>query len=303
MKNSIKIIPILFLFFGFLSFAQTARVKGIILDETSNPVDNVNVSSAFKNTITDETGFYELIIPANRKVSLVFSHTSLKKVTVNVELKPNEDYELNIVMNDKAEGLGEVIVTSNNRKRIQGITVIEPEVIRRIPGANAGIENIIKTLPGVNSPNELSTQYSVRGGNYDENLVYVNDIEIYRPFLVRSGQQEGLSFTNSDLVQNVDFSAGGFQAKFGDKLSSVLDITYRRPSKFGASAEASLLGGSVAVDAVSKNQKWSAITGVRYRDNSLLVNSQETETDFKPTFADIQTNIIYTPSLKWQWSF
>ena len=112
MKNSIKIIPILFLFFGFLSFAQTARVKGIILDETSNPVDNVNVSSAFKNTITDETGFYELIIPANRKVSLVFSHTSLKKVTVNVELKPNEDYELNIVMNDKAEGLGEVIVTS-----------------------------------------------------------------------------------------------------------------------------------------------------------------------------------------------
>lgn len=303
MKNSIKIIPILFLFFGFLSFAQTARVKGIILDETSNPVDNVNVSSAFKNTITDETGFYELIIPANRKVSLVFSHTSLKKVTVNVELKPNEDYELNIVMNDKAEGLGEVIVTSNNRKRIQGITVIEPEVIRRIPGANAGIENIIKTLPGVNSNNELSTQYSVRGGNYDENLVYVNDIEVYRPFLVRSGQQEGLSFTNSDLVQNVDFSAGGFQAKFGDKLSSVLDITYRRPSKFGASAEASLLGGSVAVDAVSKNQKWSAITGVRYRDNSLLVNSQETETDFKPTFADIQTNITYTPSLKWQWSF
>jgi CarboxypepD_reg-like domain/TonB-dependent Receptor Plug Domain len=303
LKNSIKIIPILFLFFGFFSFAQTARVKGVILDETSNPVENVNISSAFKNTITNETGFYELTIPASRKVSLVFTHTSLKKVTVNVELKPNEDYELNIVMNDKAEGLGEVIVTSNNRKRIQGITVIEPEVIRKIPGANAGIENIIKTLPGVNSNNELSTQYSVRGGNYDENLVYVNDIEVYRPFLVRSGQQEGLSFTNTDLVQNVDFSAGGFQAKFGDKLSSVLDITYRRPSKFGAAAEASLLGGSVAVDAVSKNQKWSAITGVRYRDNSLLVNSQETETDFRPTFADIQTNITFTPSLKWQWSF
>jgi hypothetical protein len=121
--------------------------------------------------------------------------------------------------------------------------------------------------------------------------------------LVRSGQQEGLSFTNTDLVQNVDFSAGGFQSKYGDKLSSVLDITYRRPAKFGVAVEASLLGGSLAVDAVSKNQKWSAITGVRYRNNSLLVNSQQTETNFKPTFADVQTNVIYNASTKWQWSF
>jgi CarboxypepD_reg-like domain/TonB-dependent Receptor Plug Domain len=295
---------ILLLFNSFsTSFAQSARVKGIILDENSKPVTDVNISSAFKNTITDSSGFYELMIPASRKVSLVFSHTTLKKVTVSLELKPNEDYELNLVMNDKAEGLGEVIVTANNRKRIQGITTIEPEVIRKIPGANAGIENIIKTLPGVNSNNELSTQYSVRGGNYDENLVYVNEIEIYRPFLVRSGQQEGLSFTNTDLVQNVDFSAGGFQAKFGDKLSSVLDIAYRRPSRFGATAEANFLGGSISLDAVSKNQKWSAITGARYRDNSLLVNSQDTETNFKPTFADVQTNVIFTASTKWQWSF
>jgi hypothetical protein len=161
----------------------------------------------------------------------------------------------------------------------------------------------LKTLPGVYSNNELSTQYAVRGGNYDENLVYVNEVEVYRPFLVRSGQQEGLSFTNTDLVQNVDFSAGGFQAKYGDKLSSVLDITYRRPTKFGVAAEASLLGGSLAVDAVSKNQKWSAITGVRYRNNSLLVNSQQTETNFRPTFADVQTNVIYNASTKWQWSF
>ena len=206
-------------------------------------------------------------------------------------------------MNEKAEQMGEVIVTANNRKRVQGITTIEPEVIRRIPGANAGIENILKTLPGVYSNNELSTQYAVRGGNYDENLVYVNEVEVYRPFLVRSGQQEGLSFTNTDLVQNVDFSAGGFQSKYGDKLSSVLDITYRRPTKFGVAAEASLLGGSLAVDAVSKNQKWSAITGVRYRNNSLLVNSQQTETNFRPTFADVQTNVIYNASTRWQWSF
>src|SRR5690606_14620606 len=120
---------------------------------------------------------------------------------------------------------------------------------------------------------------------------------------VRSGQQEGLSFTNTDLVDQVDFSAGGFQAKFGDKLSSVLDITYRRPVGFGVSAEASLLGGSLSAEAVSKNQKWTGIVGLRYRDNSLLVNSQETETNFKPTFADVQGYFTFTPSTKWQFSF
>ncbi|PZQ80313.1 MAG: TonB-dependent receptor, partial [Flavobacterium johnsoniae] len=138
---------------------------------------------------------------------------------------------------------------------------------------------------------------------YDENLVYVNEVEVYRPFLIRSGQQEGLSFTNTDMILNVDFSAGGFQAKYGDKLSSVLDITYRRPKSFGASLEASLLGGSLMVETASKNQKWAAITGVRYRDNSLLVNSQETETNFRPTFADIQTNVTFNPNNKWEWSF
>jgi CarboxypepD_reg-like domain/TonB-dependent Receptor Plug Domain len=303
LKTYIRIFTILFLLLNALTYGQTARVKGVILDETNTPVDEVNIATQGKNTKTNENGFYELTIPANQKIQLVFTHTSLKKSTVTLELKPNEDYELNVVMNSKAESLGEVIVLGGNKRRVQGITVIEPEVIRRIPGANAGIENILKTLPGVYSNNELSTQYAVRGGNYDENLVYVNEIEVYRPFLVRSGQQEGLSFTNTDLVQNVDFSGGGFQAKYGDKLSSVLDITYRRPTKFGVIAEASFLGGSVAVDAVSKNQKWSAITGFRYRDNSLLVNSQETETNFRPTFLDVQTNINYNPSTKWQWSF
>ncbi|WP_431242858.1 TonB-dependent receptor plug domain-containing protein [Flavobacterium sp. P21] len=220
-----------------------------------------------------------------------------------VSLKPNEVFLFNPVMSSSAEQMGEVFVSSKNKKRVQGIVNVEPETIKRIPGANAGIENILKTLPGVNSNNDLSTQYAVRGGNYDENLVYVNEVEVYRPFLIRSGQQEGLSFTNTDLVQNVDFSAGGFQAKFGDKLSSVLDITYRKPTQFGAAFEASFLGASVAVDLVSKNKKWSAVTGIRYRNNSLLVNSQDTETNYTPVFADIQTNINYDISEKWQMSF
>lgn len=299
-----KLIFVFFFCFARLALlAQTARIKGVILDKNNQPVENVNVSYSSIGTQSNQNGFYDIKVPANQNVTLVFTHVSLKKITIIFSLDSNEQKEFNTVMSDHEEQMGEVIVTSNNRKLIQGVATIEPEMIRKIPGANAGIENILKTLPGVNSNNELSTQYAVRGGNYDENLVYVNEIEVYRPFLIRSGQQEGLSFTNTDLVQNVDFSAGGFQAKFGDKLSSVLDITYRKPVKFGASLEASFLGGSLSVDAVSKDKKWSAVTGVRYRNNSLLVNSQETQTNFTPSFADIQTNINYQASAKWQWSF
>ncbi|MBP2282877.1 hypothetical protein H4V97_001195 [Flavobacterium sp. CG_23.5] len=303
MSTNRLILVLLFICVGFSLTAQTARIKGIILDSNNKPIDNVNVVCLSKATQSNTNGFFDLAVPANQKVIVIFTHISLKKTTLSVQLKPNEDYEFNLVMNDREEQMGEVIVVSKNKKRVQGITTIEPEVIRKIPGANAGIENILKTLPGVNSNNELSTQYAVRGGNYDENLVYVNEIEVYRPFLIRSGQQEGLSFTNTDLVQNIDFSAGGFQAKFGDKLSSVLDITYRKPTKFGATLEASLLGGSLAIDAASKNKKWTAITGVRYRNNSLLVKSQETQTNFTPSFVDIQTNVNYQASDRWQWSF
>ncbi len=301
MRIKALFVATLILFCAVLS-AQTARVKGVILDENNIPAENVTITYSGNQSFTDATGFYAITIPANQKVIVVFTHVSLKKTTTTIELRPNEDYEFNVVMLSKAEQMGEVIVTGGTRKRVQGVTVIAPETIRKIPGANPGVENIIKTLPGYNSNNELSTQYAVRGGNYDENLVYVNEIEVYRPFLIRSGQQEGLGFTNTDLVQNVDASAGGFQAKYGDKLSSVLDITYRTPRRFGASAEASFLGGSASVDLVSPNQKWMAITGIRYRDNSLFVNSQETQTNFRPTFADAQTNIIYNASSKWQWS-
>lgn len=291
------------LWLGFSSFAQSARVKGIILDKNNQPIANVNVSCSGIGTRSDANGFYQIKISANQKTTILFTHIALKKATISLTLKANEVYEFNLVMNDQQEQIGEIIVTAANRKEIHGITVVDPELFRKIPGANAGIENILKTLPGVNSNNELSTQYAVRGGNYDENLVYVNEIEVYRPFLIRSGQQEGLSFTNTDLVQNVDFSAGGFQAKYGDKLSSVLDITYRKPTNSGASFEASLLGASLSVDAVSRDKKWNAITGIRYRNNSLLVKSQDTQTNFKPSFVDVQTNVNYQASAKWQWSF
>ncbi|MCD0466620.1 carboxypeptidase-like regulatory domain-containing protein [Flavobacterium sp. ENC] len=303
MNYSRLIFVFLFLCTGYVSFAQNARIKGIILNNEKQPVSDVNISSSGNATQTNADGFFEIEVPSNRKAVLIFTHISLKMMSLTVNLKPNEIFVFNPVMSNAQEQMGEVFVSSKNKKRVQGITVIDAATIKKIPGANAGIENILKTLPGVNSNNELSTQYAVRGGNYDENLVYVNEIEVYRPFLIRSGQQEGLSFTNTDLVQNVDFSAGGFQAKFGDKLSSVLDITYRKPTEFGASLEASLLGGSASVDAVSKNKKWSAVTGVRYRNNSLLVNSQDTQTNYTPTFVDVQTNVNYDISEKWQMSF
>jgi hypothetical protein len=284
-------------------FAQMAKIQGVILDENNRAVENVNIKFSTISATSNENGYYSLNVPANKKIVLVFSHTTLKKATQTIELKPNENFEFNIVLKTNEEQLDDVVINSKTRRRLEGLVAIEPATIRKIPGANPGVENILKSFAGVNSNNELSTQYSVRGGNYDENLVYVNEIEIYRPFLIRSGQQEGLSFTNSDLVQNVDFSAGGFQAKYGDKLSSVLDITYRIPKKFGAAAEASFLGGSVAVEAVSKNQKWTSITGVRYRDNSLFVKSQDIQTNFRPTFADVQTYSTFTPSTKWQFSF
>ena len=287
--------------------AQTAQLKGIILNENQQPINAVSISASTdtfaENTTSDATGFYFLKIPANKTIQVVFTQTDYKKTTVTIKLKPNEDYELNLHLNNKIEQLGELVISKNGRKQMEGIDVISPQIIRTIPGANAGVENILKTLPGVYSNNELSTSYSVRGGNYDENLVYVNEVEVYRPFLIRSGQQEGLSFTNSDMLQSVNFSAGGYQAKYGDKLASVLDISYRNPTKFQAIVNASFLGASATVDYASKNQKLNGITSVRYRNNALLVNSQETDANYKPLFLDIQQVLNYNLNAVWQFSF
>jgi hypothetical protein len=302
LKTRNKVLSLLFFLISAVVVAQNAKVTGIVLDENKNPVEGVNVSYQSKSSVTNSNGFYVIEIPSNQKVVLVYTHVSLKSITATFQLKPKEVLDYNPIMNGKNEQLEDVVITSS-RKRVQGIISIDTDVIRRVPSLSGGVEGIIKTLQGVTSNTELSSQYSVRGGNYDENLVYVNEIEIYRPFLVRSGQQEGLSFTNTDLIQNIDFSAGGFQSKYGDKMSSVLDITYRKPTKFGASMEASMLGGSVSAEGISKNKKWSVITGIRYRDNSLLVNSQETQSNYRPTFADIQTNINFNANKKLQFSF
>ena len=291
------------MFIPVLVIGQTATIKGVILSLQNQPVQGANVTSGENGTTTNLNGFYSIKILANRNVSIKISHLNYKFVEATFNLKNGEELEFNPVLKGDFEQIETVVITGSKRKELEGITTISPKIIRTIKGAQPGVENLLKTLPGVNITNELSTQYSVRGGNFDENLVYVNEIEVYRPFLVRSGQQEGLSFVNTAMVQNLNFSAGGFQAKYGDKLSSVLDITYRTPINFGLQADINLLGGSISTETVSKNSKFSVITGLRYRNNSLLVNSKETETNFNPIFADAQSYLTYRFSDKFHLSF
>lgn len=284
--------------------AQNATITGVVFDEQNNPLSNVNITTRSDGTFTDSTGYYVLRITADIETEIFFSHIGHKQIILeNLILTTNETYEFNPVMKADAIQVDGVTVTPTGEKNTEGITTIPPEVVRQIPGANAGVENILKLLPGVSSNNELSTQYSVRGGNYDENLVYVNEIEVYRPFLIRSAQQEGLSFINSDLIQNIKFSAGGFQAKYGDKLSSVLDITYKNPTDFEAQLDVSFLGASAAVETVSYDKSFTSVSGIRYRNNALLVNSQQTNTNFNPTFFDVQSYSTYRFSKKFHLSF
>jgi hypothetical protein len=284
--------------------AQNAIVTGVVVDIENNPVSNTNISSNTTGTTTDSNGFYILKVIADQKISITFSHVGHKNIVLqNVILNTNETFEFNPVLKTDVTQIDGITVTANGKKTTTGILNIQPEIIKKIPGANAGVENILKLLPGVSSSNELSTQYNVRGGNFDENLVYVNEIEVYRPFLVRSGQQESLSFVNSDMVQNVTFSSGGFQAKYDDKLSSVLDVNYKKPTSFGLQINASLIQTSATVETITKNKKLSSITGIRYRNNSLLINSQETQTNVRPVIFDFQTYETYQFSKKFKISF
>ncbi|KPM31704.1 TonB-dependent Receptor [Croceitalea dokdonensis DOKDO 023] len=287
-----------------LALAQTATLFGVVLDEQNQPLPNVNIRGANATATTTQGGGYELTITADTKNTITFSHVGHEAVVLkDLILKTNETLEFNPVMQVRTYQIAEVEVTPTGERKLDGVLTVAPEVVRNIPGANAGVENILKLLPGVSFNNELSTQYNVRGGNFDENLVYVNGIEIYRPFLIRSAQQEGFSFINSNMISNLEFSAGGFQAKYGDKLSSVLDITYKIPSDFSLDLDASLLGISTTLESLSANKRWSSLTGVRYRNNALFINSLETQTNVNPTFVDAQTFLTFAVSEKLKLNF
>ncbi len=280
-------------------------MHGILIDSNGLGIEAANVSLKGYpiGTVTDKNGSYLLRIPAKRDVTLSFSFIGYETMEKPINAEEEQRIEMNVVLQESLEHINEVEVASHRRTQ-SNMTTIDPSFSELIPNAAAGgIESLIKTLPGVSSNNEMSSQYSVRGGNFDENLVYVNDIEIYRPFLVKSGQQEGLSFINSDMVSSINFSAGGYEAKYGDKMASVLDIKYRKPTEFQGSVSISLLEGSVHLEDISKNKKLTYIAGIRYKTNRYLLNGLDEGGDYNPNFTDIQTYITYEFSNKFDLSF
>ncbi len=291
------------LLLSVLGYGQT--ISGLITDEKNNILSAVNISVLGKSigVISEDDGLYSLTIPANRSVVIGYSFIGyhIEKIRIPM-LKKGQTYTLNIQLQSSSTLLDDVIVT-DQKSRKKSFSRIKPKHVSVLPGNSGGIEAILKTLPGVSSANELSSQYSVRGGNFDENLVYVNGIEVYRPFLVRSGQQEGLSFVNTDMVGSIQFSAGGFEAKYGDKMSSVLDITYKRPRETAASLQLSMLGGSGHIEGTNKNGRLSYLIGARHKTSKYLFNAMDTKADYIPKFSDLQAFINYELNTDWQISF
>lgn len=285
--------------------SNNATLKGVITDQNGNPLDMVNIAlkDYVLGTSSNREGKFTLRIPAQKNIVVVYSSIGYNPVadTLSAKIEENLFREITLVESDLK--LAEVVITQNRRTG-NNVTRIDPKLVDALPGSVSGaVEALIKTLPGVSSNNELSSQYTVRGGNFDENMVYVNDIEVYRPFLIRAGQQEGLSFINSDMVSTIEFSAGGFNAKYDDKMSSVLDIKYRKPSDFRGSASVSLLGATAHFEDVALKGKLAHISGIRYKTNRYLMGTLDEQGEYDPEFFDFQTYITYQISSKLDVSF
>jgi len=294
---------------GFKSQSQQAAVlQGLVLDSLNRPAKNLMVvDDITRNFVrTNDTGFYRIAVGAERYNTLVFRTDDLSFMQIQ-KVKPLEVdkvYRLDVQL--QPLGVGGDTMTEfkfkSQKEREKTIVELDPHLVEMVVGFG-DFNTILKTLGPVASNNELSSQYNVRGGNFDENLIYVNDIEIYRPQLVRNGQQEGLSFINGDLVKSVKFSAGGFDAKYGDKMSSVLDVTYKDPDTFKTSVNINLMGAYLAAEGISKNKKFSYLTGFRYRNTAYILNSLDTKGDYKPRYTDLQALLKYNISSNWNISF
>lgn len=286
------------------SIAQTT-VKGRITDESGTGViaATVGTSDGSYGTTSDDEGDYFFIIPSNKSFTLVARHVSF--IDQQKPLNGTEGSLVEWSPQLKANAIsGDTFVYQEERLRESPMTIIKVGDVRLNPSVTGSVEALLPSRAlGVATNNELSSQYSVRGGNYDENLIYVNDILVYRPFLVRSGQQEGLSFINGDLVSNIAFSSGGFEAKYGDKMSSVLDITYKKPRKFAGSVSAGLLGANVHLENSSDNRRFTQLHGFRYYSNQYLLSSTDVQGDYRPYFIDYQTYLTYAVNTEWEFSF
>ncbi|MFT3677153.1 MAG: carboxypeptidase-like regulatory domain-containing protein [Chitinophagaceae bacterium] len=282
---------------------KTAFVSGRVVDENENPLTHVSVTilGRQEGITTNDSGYFRLQVPAERAFALVFSFAGRNAEQRNFLLNENEEETVTIRLERGEKMLQEVIVTDQRDRREAGLLRPNPKSILNLPSVTTGVESLIKVFVGSN--NELTSQYSVRGGSYDENLVYVNDFEVFRPYLVRNGQQEGLSFINPELVRNISFYTGGFQARYGDKMSSVLDIQYKKPKRFGGSAYVGILEQGLHLEGTSANNRFTYLIGARNRSNRNLLSRQETQGNYVPASSDIQALLTYQLNPRWQAEF
>ncbi|MGP1515852.1 MAG: TonB-dependent receptor [Bacteroidales bacterium] len=301
MKRCILVIITLSIF--VTAYSQT--IRGEIKNVDGEAIENVSIGTLNLSkpigTTSDMNGKYLLHLKTKTKYRIRYSCIGYLDVDTSFVLQPNENKIINIMMIKSSTYLDQVEILGD-KSRQEGITRINPETAKVGIGVNQGVENTIKLQEGVSSNNELSSQYSVRGGNFDENLVYVNDIEIFRPLLIRNGQQEGLSFINTDMISDIKFSSGGFDARYGDKMSSVLDIKYRKPQELKGAASISLLGASTHIEGlIGKHMTYQI--GYRNKSTRYLLNSLETEGEYNSTFNDLQTYITYDMNDKTEIAF
>ncbi|MBN2667936.1 MAG: TonB-dependent receptor [Bacteroidales bacterium] len=282
------------LMFSLTWAQQNALVEGYVRNTNGVAIELVNVAVKGHpgGTASDDKGYFKLEVPADTNLVIVFSHIEFLTREVKIKLSKGEVYKLKTTLENNVEMLNQVDVR-NEDYRYANIVRLNPKVISSLPNSSGGIEALIKTLPGVVSNSELSSQYSVRGGNFDENLIYVNDIEIYRPQLIRAGEQEGLSFVNPDMVESINFSAGGFEAKYGDKMSSVLDVKYKSPKTKSATVSASLLGLTAQVEGTAFGRRLSYSAGFRYKTSKYVLNSLDTKGEYFPSYLDFQGLFTY----------
>ncbi len=287
---------------AILAFSQkkSAYVSGKVVDDNENPLANVSVIllGQSKGISTNDSGYFRIKVEAGKAFALVFSYAGRKSEQKNFLLNEDEEETITIRLEKGVNTLEEVVITDQRDRREAGLIRPNPKTVINLPSAITGVESLIKIFVGSN--NELTSQYSVRGGSYDENLIYVNDFEIFRPYLVRSGQQEGLSFINPEMVRNINFYNGGFQAKYGDKMSSVLDIQYKKPKRFGGSAYIGILEQGLQVEGTDNHSKFSYLLGVRNRSNRNLLSRQDTKGNYVPSSADFQALLAYQFNPKWQ---
>ena len=298
-----RILVTFFLSLVFITAAsqnKTATISGRIIDENENPLSNISISILGRNTgvVSSDSGNFLLKVAAQKPVALVFSHTGYIAQQKNFYLSPGETETITIRLKTAGVTMDEIVITDERERNENSLVKINPKTAITLPSTTGGIEALIKVLVGSN--NELSSQYNVRGGNYDENLVYINDFEVYRPYLVSSGQQEGLSLINPELAKNVSFYTGGFQAKYGDKMSSVLDIQYKKPVKFGGSAYVSLLEQGLQVEGSTKKGAVTWLAAVRNKNNRNLLSNQPIQGAYIPSASDAQAYITYQLNSKWQ---